>query len=450
MIKIHGESAYFCRGNYLAAIALLTDWIYTYLGGLDETRVWGADFLIKLLIISFDAVGDHLFEELLRLKNFAAFAAQCTAARGVSSVFLTNTYPVHASVATGLSPGRHGVISNTEPFPGAFPRWNYHARRLKAVPLWKAAHSAGLRSAAVLWPVTGGAKEIRYNLPELMVQPGQSQLIENMREGSRFMQLRLWLRYGHLMNGLTQPDLDNFSTACMLNILKSHRPELAFMHWTAYDTLCHKYGEESAVKEALPALDKNLGLLLNAAGDGASVILFSDHAQIDLKHEILPNDILVGMGLLKKAPEKGYEEGATYIECCGGSAFMHPGRAGFDMLKEIRRRIQELEGFERFLTTDELLECGRPELPFGFCAKPGFSFEIFGKGEKGQHGYPRGYDNYGVFYMARGQYVPQGRSVSGGSLLDIAPIAVRLLSDMGHRLIMPDIGAAREDFFGLH
>jgi hypothetical protein len=384
--------------------------------------------MAKLLIISFDAVGDTVFDKLRAYPHFAAFAAQCTTHRGADTVFLSNTYPVHTSVVTGVLPETHGLISNTDPFPSAHPVWWYHARRIKAKTLWQTAHEKGLTVATVLWPVTAGAKEIRYNLPELLIQPEQNQLVENLREGSKLLQLILWLRHRKLLDGTRQPALDRFAVACMKDILTRRRPDLALVHLTAYDTLCHHYGQTAAALEpALQSLDDGLGTLLAAAGEDASVILFSDHAQLDVRSAMLPNDVLIGMGLLRAAPGGGYRGGGIFIECCGGSAFLHPGPASPGIIAEIRRRLAGLPGFNRFLTAEEMRASGRPELPLGFCALPGYCIEALDEDYRGQHGYPLDYADYKVFYMARGQGIPEGASVAGGSLLDIAPLAISLL-----------------------
>jgi predicted AlkP superfamily pyrophosphatase or phosphodiesterase len=144
--------------------------------------------LKKLLLISFDAVGDCRVERLLRYENFASLAARSTLVRDVKSLFLSNTYPIHASIATGVEPCRHGIISNTEAFPAPHPRWLTEASRFRVRTLWQAAHEKGLTTAAVLWPVTAGAREIRWNIPEVMAPPEKSQVAVSLAAGSFWRQ----------------------------------------------------------------------------------------------------------------------------------------------------------------------------------------------------------------------------------------------------------------------
>jgi predicted AlkP superfamily pyrophosphatase or phosphodiesterase len=88
----------------------------------------------RLLIISFNALGDRVFDRIAAMPNTAAFLRGAALVRDVSSVFLTNTYPIHASVVTGLSQAEHGLISNTSAFPERYPEWRYRASHIKKRP----------------------------------------------------------------------------------------------------------------------------------------------------------------------------------------------------------------------------------------------------------------------------------------------------------------------------
>ncbi len=396
----------------------------------------------KLLIISYDSVGDEAFPDLLRWPHFAALAKRSVVVREVSSVFLTNTYPIHASVVTGQPPAVHGLVSNTDPFPKPHPAWCFEASHLKAKTLWQAAAEKGLSTASVLWPVTGGAKEIRWNIPEILVLPGQHQVLENLKYGSKALQLLSYLRHHKQMRGIEQPQLDRFATSCMVDILQKKRPSLALMHLTAYDSLCHQYGPGSpALATAFSALDENLGRLLQALPDAYDVLLFSDHSQLAVHCPLLPNELLVTLGHLRKNAGGDYETGDCFFECCGGSAFFFPGSLSQADIEKVRSALSELPGFGRFLREDEMYASGRTGLPFGFCAQPGWCCEAYPSREKGNHGYPVEYDHYQVFYLAAGPHFNSGIQRNGGSLLDIAPLASALL-----QLSMPGLPPPRTGF----
>jgi hypothetical protein len=107
-------------------------------------------------------------------------------------------------------------------------------------------------------------------------------------------------------------------------------------------------------------------------------------------------------------------------------------------IDEFAAAIASAEGFARFLTAEELRTCGRPELPLGFAAKPGYAFHAKKGYEVANHGYPLDAPDYRVFYLLCGDSYQPGATASGGDLLDVPPLAAREL-----RLDMPDVRAAR-------
>ncbi|MCL2243464.1 MAG: ectonucleotide pyrophosphatase/phosphodiesterase [Treponema sp.] len=380
-----------------------------------------------MLIISFDSISDREYEHLLKFPAFNAFSKQASVFRDVSTVFISNTYPVHTSVATGVLPGVHGITSNTEGFPSPNPVWNSDERMIRVKTIWQLASEKGINTAAVLWPVTGFSRTINYNIPEIRPRPGKSQLSASLKAGSALLQIIMFLRYGKIMKGYKQPELDNFTTACMTDILRKKKPGLALVHLTAYDAICHDNGPGSIELEtAYEALDKNLASLLNAADE--DVILFSDHSQINVHTVTDPNIMLVKEKLIHQT-DNGYlpSQYNCFYECCGGSAFFHAGALSNNQIDELRLLAGQSEGFRRFLTSGEMCETGREDAAFGFCAKSGFCYEISGTEKKGNHGYPLDMPDYKVFYMARGCGLKPG-TVTGGSLLDIAPLVLRHLN----------------------
>jgi len=390
-----------------------------------------------MLIISYDAIGDIEFENLMGYPAFRSLAEKSAVFRDVSTVFISNTYPVHTSVVTGVLPCEHGVTSNTECFPSADPVWNGSEKMIKAKTVWQHATEKGIKTAAVLWPVTGFSKTINYNIPEVIPRPGKSQIAASLKAGSPFLQLKMFLRYGKIMKGYKQPQLDNFSAACMTDILRGKlrrakrgkKPYLALMHLTAYDTICHEYGPGSAeTQTAFEAMDANLAVLLDAADDD-DVIVFSDHAQIEIHTVTDPNSILVNEGLIFRTGN-GYQSGESgcFFELAGGSAFFHAGKLDVKRIEDLRSLAVKSEGFYRFLTAGEMRETGRNEAAFGICAKAGFCYEISGKMKKGNHGYPLDMEDYKVFYMVKGFGLKPGAVTYGGSLLDIAPLVIRRIN----------------------
>ena len=118
----------------------------------------------KLLLVSFDAVGSDELSVLKNLPNFKRIFSQGSIFPDLKTVFISNTYPIHASIATGVVPHVHELTSNVMLQPdNPKPWWNYDSRLLKAEPIWDNAAKKGLTTAAVMWPVTAYAKNIRWN-----------------------------------------------------------------------------------------------------------------------------------------------------------------------------------------------------------------------------------------------------------------------------------------------
>lgn len=400
----------------------------------------------KLILISFDAVGSDELDELLALPNFGRLVKQGMLFRDMKTVFISNTYPVHTSIATGVPPGMHGIISNTFIDPAEEGAWCYDSRRIKAKTLWCAAREKGLKTASVLWPVTGYAKDINWNLPEVVIRKGENQVVQNLKAGSFFIQMQAFFRHRQLMNGISQPALDNFAVHVMRDIIREKKPDFMLLHLTSFDTICHEFGRAAPeTKKALEYLDGFLGEIRAVLEKDTTVIVFSDHAQLDVHANLHPNLLLEKMGFLKQT--ESYDEVFKksvniiseyryFFHYAGGSAFLFgspdsasDGKAQEDV-ERIKKAVLEIQGVDRLLSADEMKESGfasaSPLYPagalFGICAKEGYHFGDTHY-EKGTHGYPLDRPRYGVF-CAVNKRVEQADCAS---ILDITKLAVREL-----------------------
>ena len=326
-----------------------------------------------ILVISFDSVGDKVFESMADDKelypNIAKFMQNCYYRGGVKTSFISNTYPVHTTISTGVPPRDHGIISNyLPPNKKGEKHWAQMAHYIKVKTMWQAAKEKRLKTAAFLWPVTCGAK-IDYHMPEVHLKKGQSRYLRQLMYGSKFFQLKSVIKHGREFKGEVQPNLDNFVTSAVCSLLKKKKPDLVAVHLLAYDLLCHSAGSDSiSVMVAKKVLDKNLGRLLELWND--TVIIFSDHSQLDVEEVINLN--------------------ALY-----GNIFIQNGGCAFSNKSTLD--LQDQYWFGRYLTKQEMEESGYAgKVAFGIAAKPGFTFCNTLK--MGDHGYPTDYDNSNVFY----------------------------------------------------
>src|SRR5678815_6154733 len=88
----------------LVAVALFT-------GGCSRTQAPSPSTttLPTVVVISFDALGDR-FLDRDSLPNFARLAAEGVRAP-FRPEFPSKTFPNHYSMATGLTPGQHGIVA---------------------------------------------------------------------------------------------------------------------------------------------------------------------------------------------------------------------------------------------------------------------------------------------------------------------------------------------------
>jgi arylsulfatase A-like enzyme len=102
-----------------------------------------------VVLISFDGTRPAAVADLPTFQRIARDGAW--AERLVPS-FPTNTFPNHVTLATGVSPDRHGIVNNSfdDPVRG---RYDYEADPtwLEVEPLWSLAARAGIVSASYFW-----------------------------------------------------------------------------------------------------------------------------------------------------------------------------------------------------------------------------------------------------------------------------------------------------------
>lgn len=94
-------------------------------------------------------------------------------------VFPSVTFPNHYSIATGLYPGTHGIVSNAFFDSGLNETFNYsnHSNNLdskwwKGEPIWKTAQRFGQSSAVIMWP---GSEAI---LPDFLIPYSSMDVIQ--------------------------------------------------------------------------------------------------------------------------------------------------------------------------------------------------------------------------------------------------------------------------------
>lgn len=413
----------------------------------------------RVMIVSFDAVGAKDLEYLQTLPNFRRFFEQAALCSHVNSVCPSLTYPAHTSIVTGRMPKNHGIVNNTKIQPNRKdPDWLYHRKWIRSTTLYDEAKKKGMTTAGLLWPVAAGSR-MDYYVPEIMVtRKWQNQILMNATNGPLFYQLDLNKRFGHLRNGIAQPQLDNFIQACALDTIYKYNPQLFLLHLTDVDTNRHLYGVESKeAKEALKRHDKRLGEIVRALEEtgemeSTTVVLLGDHYQKDVDKVAFVNHALWKAGLLTVRNGK-IKSWKAYAKNCDGSCYicLHPSvRNNAEVQRRTRKVLETLKeredfGIERILTREEAANMGADENCFLMLeAKEGWFFldeweqltaaeKDCAHGMKGTHGYLPGEADYQTFFAMSGCSVRAGARVEKNIALwdEGATLAALLEIDLG-------------------
>lgn len=416
-------------------------------------------FTKNLVVISFDCLASFDYEVIRKLPNFKKVFDNGSIARHVETVYPSLTYPCHCTIVTGKYPKNHGVINNTLLQPGnPSPDWHWYRKSIKGTTLYDEGKKANLTTAALLWPVTGKAKGIRYNMPEIFPnRPWQNQVYVSLRSGSPFYQLELNNRFGHIRNGLNQPELDDFVLESAVYTIANKDVNILLVHFTDLDTMRHAHGVFSKeANEALHRHDKRLGRILDALEakgkmEEATIIILGDHAALDENKAIHLNYLFCERGLISKNNRGKITNWQAYCKTCDGSAYIYLNQKNDKEAKEkVRGILEELaqndeNGIEKIYTGKEAEEMGAdPHCAFMLEASLGYYFVEDMNGpylheiEKEErmhhkkytlaaHGYSPKKENYTAFFAASGKGIKRNVVLDRIRLIDIGPTLAALL-----------------------
>ena len=411
----------------------------------------------RLIVISFDGLSTLDFEQMRALPNFGEFINNAAYCKEITSIYPTLTYPAHTSIVTGKYPKNHGVINNTLLQPGRHSAdWYWYRKYVKGDTLYDLAINKGMKVAALLWPVTAGS-QIHYNMPEIFAnRPWQNQIMVSLFAGSPKYQLQMHRRFGHLMQGAKQPNLDNYTHQSLLYTLKHIQPELTLVHYTDLDSMRHYnvfYSKEA--KEALQRHDTRLGEIIRLLKqeklyEDSTVVLLGDHSSLDEDKIIYLNRLFKEQGWMEQNKKGHIIKWRAICKTCDGSAYVYMKNRNDSKLKQEIKDL--LEAFnqkygclEKIYSGREAAEMGAdPTCTWMLEANKGYYFlddaeeEVIRQiqpGEAGKvphitvntHGYSPFKPNYTTVFLAAGKGIKKGTVVEKMRLIDEGPTLARLL-----------------------
>lgn len=300
-----------------------------------------------LIVISLDSLSSFDVERMKDLPNFRKLIKGSFFCPYVKTVYPSLTYPIHVSIITGETPSVHGVTANTfKQYNSSNPDWFWQREFIKCDTLFDLAKANQMDVAAILWPVTAKA-EIKYNMPEIFSnKKWQNQIMVSLINGSSIFQIEMILKYGKIIKGKRQPELDNFVQKVVTDLIKNKKPELILAHFTDIDTNRHLFGNRSEEADlALERHDRRLGELLMLLKkekmlDNTALVVLGDHASLDTKFAVKLNPALETLDFIKTDGKGCLLDYEFVVKSCGGSAYVYenPRRT-----KSEGRRVQLID-----------------------------------------------------------------------------------------------------------
>lgn len=264
-----------------------------------------------VVLISFDGFR-HDYLDRYHPPAFESVAKRGVRATALIPSFPSKTFPNHYTLATGLSPGHHGIAANAfhDPVRQAWYRVGdsiavRDARWYGGEPIWVTAERNGVRSAAYFWP-------------------GSEAAIGGVRP-SRFV------AYDGTVPNARRVD----AVAGWLRLAPAVRPHLVLLYFSDVDDTTHRYGPDAPnTATAVASVDRALQRLLDSIAvsplhDSVNVVLVSDHGMTGTPatQVIVVSDLLRGAGVDTTGILFGDNGPAMSLWFSGDSARMYRAKA---------------------------------------------------------------------------------------------------------------------------
>jgi predicted AlkP superfamily pyrophosphatase or phosphodiesterase len=410
----------------------------------------------KLILISIDGLASFYWADpLARIPVLRGLAERGAAAAGMSTVFVSTTWPCHVSIVTGVGPRTHGVVSNhilnratlaPEDFTGD-PI--YDAADLIRVPtFYDRAHAAGMKTAAIDWPATRHARSLDFNLPMFKSQ----RIFESHTDAHVWKELAA-LGYPVERQGewaeLPKRFLKDAMVADLaIDVLKRDAPDVLLLHFLCADSHQHLYGPRSPEAYwAIAYIDGLVGRVIASLGaDGlerTSVAVVSDHGFLPVSRDIRPNVRLRRRGLLTVGTDGALAGEARFVTN-GGSGWIYATGGGdrARLARDLKAELASLEGVAGVWTADEYASVALPapgdEARAGDViveAAPGYMLSEEARGDeehgtpkyRGNHGQRPTYDDNHALFLAAGRGIKRGVTLGRMTSRDVAPTLTTLL-----------------------
>jgi predicted AlkP superfamily pyrophosphatase or phosphodiesterase len=404
-----------------------------------------------VILISIDGFRPAVYldpaREGVKIPNLLALKQAGSAAEGVVVTYPSMTYPSHTSIVTGVSPAKHGIVTNTilDPLNGS-RLWFYEKSAMKAKAIWDVARMNGLKTAGVSWPVSVGATmDVIY--PESnQVPPDSTWLVRARHDSTPGLVDAVVSDLGGFgeRDNLDAIKRDRFAAAAAVRIIRNDKPNLMVIHLMETDSAQHASGPGSPeARAAYERVDAHIGEIVaavDAAGLRArtAIVVTGDHGFSRVHSLFQPNVVLRDAGLLK-TDEKGNI--TSWEVVLHGMAIVARGKAAPALTDRVSALFENLartryKDLFRVVSRKELDERGAYpgallfiEPAEGYYLGDGFDQNEFlvGTTRRGAHGFLPTEPRMFTGLILAGAGIRPGVPLPSVRQIDIAPTVARLL-----------------------
>lgn len=225
-----------------------------------------------VIMVSLDGFR-HDYAKKYNAKNILAIAENGSSASSLIPSFPSKTFPNHYTIATGLYPQNHGIVSNSFYDTATGQGYKIGAKEsvenghwYGGIPLWNLAQLQGMVAASYFW--VGSEADVNGLRPKYYY-PYEKQTPYEYRV-KRIME---WLQ-----------------------LPEATRPHLITLYFSLVDTQGHRFGPEAEeTKEAVLYVDEQIGALregIATSGLPVTLVVTSDHGMADVSKFINVHDYL--------------------------------------------------------------------------------------------------------------------------------------------------------------
>jgi predicted AlkP superfamily pyrophosphatase or phosphodiesterase len=382
---------------------------------------------------------DYYLDRSWKTTNLAQMMKDGVHANGVNSVFPSMTYPSHTSIITGVRPAKHGIYFNNMFEPtGSTGKIYWEDSSIKVPTLWTAAKAKGLKTAALMWPVSAGAP-VNFNFSD----------VGSMGEANREQRAVPSGIVAELKKNLfnDSPRIEYGKDRNIANIaayvIKKDKPNLMTIHFFGVDHYSHMEGREGpAVRAAIAHADSSVAVVIDAlksAGiwDKTVFIVTGDHGFMDVTTSVNPNIWLIKEGLITDVKK---DEWKAQFYSVSGSGYLYlkdknDTKTATQVLNMLNNLPAEEKKLFRIIDRKQLDKAGaNPEVAFAITAENGASLGNAMTGDAvkprtkgGAHGHFPDFREIRTGFVAVGPGIRKNSVIEEMNVIDIAPYISQVL-----------------------